>query len=59
MTLDLCPGDVIRLGETLTLTVLAVEGDRVRFALEAPEGVTGDVGEGDDLTREVSEWAWD
>jgi hypothetical protein len=37
MVFDLPPGDVIRIGEGVTLTVLAMEGDQIRFGLELPE----------------------
>jgi hypothetical protein len=38
MIFDLSPGDVIHIGEAVTLTVLVVEGDHIRFGLETPEG---------------------
>jgi hypothetical protein len=36
---DLSPGDVVRIGDGITLTVLAIEDDLVRFGA----GVTGPV----------------
>jgi Global regulator protein family len=46
MTVDLSPGEAIRIGAAVTLIVVAVEGDRVRFGLETPEGASpaGDPG---------------
>jgi hypothetical protein len=38
MLVDLSPGDVVRIGDAATLTVLAVEDDLIRFGLESPEG---------------------
>jgi hypothetical protein len=38
---DLSPGDVIRFGDGVTLTVLAVEDDLIRFGLESSEGCPG------------------
>jgi hypothetical protein len=38
---DLSPGDVIRFRDGVTLTVLAVEDDLIRFGLESPEGCPG------------------
>jgi hypothetical protein len=35
MLYDVAPGDVLHIGETVKLTVLAVEGDAIRFGLEA------------------------
>ncbi len=44
MEYDLSPGDVLHVGEAVTLTVVAVEDDRVRFELESPDGECPDVG---------------
>jgi Global regulator protein family len=38
MVFTLSAGDVIRFGDAVTLTVVAVEGDLVRFGLESPGG---------------------
>jgi hypothetical protein len=38
MVFDLSPGEVVRIGDVVTLTVLAVEDDLIRFRLESPEG---------------------
>jgi hypothetical protein len=38
MVFDLSPGDVVRIGDGITLTVLAIEDDLIRFGLELPEG---------------------
>ena len=49
MVYDLSPGDVILIGDAVTLTVVAVEGDLIRFGLETPEGGSpgaGDTGQG-------------
>jgi hypothetical protein len=59
---DLSPGDVVHIGNAVALTVLAVEGDLIRFGLETPEGVTpqtGDVGmdgEGADYRHRWNGW---
>jgi hypothetical protein len=37
MVVDLSPGDVIRFGDDITLTVLAVGNGLVRFGLESPD----------------------
>jgi hypothetical protein len=34
MVTSLSPGDTLRIGDCLTLTVLAVEGDLIRFGVE-------------------------
>jgi hypothetical protein len=41
MLFDLAPGDTIRIGDGVTLTVLAIEGDLIRLGLESPERVPG------------------
>ena len=62
MVYDLSPGDVVHIGNAVALTVLAVEGDLIRFGLEMPEGATphtGDVGkdgEGSDHRHRWSVW---
>ncbi len=59
MLFDLSAGEVIHIGGAITLTVLAVEGDLIRFGLETPEGEspgaddTGQDGEQPDLR-----WEW-
>jgi hypothetical protein len=48
MLFNLSAGAAIHVGDAVTLTVLAIEGDLVRFGLEMPEGVrlgAGVVGE--------------
>jgi hypothetical protein len=37
MVYELVPGDVLQIGEAVTLTVLAVEGELVHFELASPE----------------------
>jgi sRNA-binding carbon storage regulator CsrA len=64
MIFDLSPGGVIHIGEAVTLTVLAVEGDLIRFGLETPEGASpsaGEVGkdsEAADLKHRRNRWEW-
>ena len=43
MVYDLSPGDVIRIGDTVKLTVVAVEGNLIRLGLESPDGEYPDV----------------
>ena len=38
MVSDRSPGDVLHIGDAVTLTVVAVEGDLIRFGLESPDG---------------------
>jgi hypothetical protein len=38
MVYELSPGDVIHIGDALTLTVVAVEGNLIRFGLESRDG---------------------
>lgn len=38
MVYDLSPGDVVHIGDAVTLTVVAVDGNLIRFGLEAPDG---------------------
>ena len=58
MVFDLTPGDVVRIGYGLTLTVLAVEDDLIRFGLESPEACLGAVrdGEGTDPKLQPAGW---
>jgi hypothetical protein len=64
MIVDLSPGDVIHIEAAFTLTVLAVEGDLIRFGLEPPEGKRldpGEVGkdsEAADLKQRRKGWEW-
>lgn len=64
MVFDLSPGEVIHIGAAVTLTVLAVEGDLVRFGLETPEGENpgaDDTGQGcdeGDLKQKRKGWEW-
>jgi sRNA-binding carbon storage regulator CsrA len=43
MVFDLSAGDVVRIGEAVTLTVLAVEEDLIRVELAPPEDGPGAV----------------
>jgi hypothetical protein len=38
MVYDVSPGDVIHIGDAVTLTVMAVEGNLIRFGLASPDG---------------------
>ena len=64
MIFDLSPGEAVHIGEAVTLTVLAVEGDLVRFGLETPDGASpgaGEVGknsEASDLKQRRKGWEW-
>jgi hypothetical protein len=54
MTYEFSPGDVLHIG-TAVLTVLAVEGDQIRFKLESLEGAVLVVEEAD-FRRKLSWW---
>jgi hypothetical protein len=41
---DLSPGDVLHIGDAVTLTVMAVEGNLICFGLESPDGDRLDAG---------------
>jgi hypothetical protein len=58
MVFDLSPGDVVHIGDAVTLTVLAIEDDLIRVGLEFPEDCPGaDVGwEGADLKPQQAWW---
>jgi hypothetical protein len=58
MVFDLSPGDVVRIGGDVTLMVLAVEDDLIRFRLDSPEGYPGADrgGEGADLKPKRAGW---
>jgi Global regulator protein family. len=64
MIVNLSRGDVIRIGEAVTLTVLAVESDLIRFGLETPERKrpgAGDIGKGfneADLKQRLNVCEW-
>jgi sRNA-binding carbon storage regulator CsrA len=45
MIFDLSAGDAIHIGDAVTLTVLAVEDDLIRFGLETPEEGSPGAGE--------------
>jgi hypothetical protein len=45
MIFNLSAGEVIHIGDSVTLTILAVEGDLIRFGLETPEGASPDSGD--------------
>jgi hypothetical protein len=44
MEYDLSPGDVIHIGNAVTLTVVAVEGNLIHFGLEWPASACPDAG---------------
>ena len=44
MVYDVSPGDVLHIGDAVTLTIVAVEGNLIRFGLESPDGECPDVG---------------
>jgi len=46
MVTNLSPGDKIRIGGSVILTVLAVEGDLIRFGLETSQEVNPGTGNG-------------
>ena len=56
MVYDLSPGDVVRIGNAVALTVLAVEGDLIRFGLETPDGTSPD--EGSDCQQADPNQGW-
>jgi hypothetical protein len=58
MVFDLSPGDVVRIGDGVTLTVLAIEDGLIRFGVESPEECpAAGVGcEGADLKPEQGGW---
>jgi sRNA-binding carbon storage regulator CsrA len=64
MIFNLSAGEVLRIGDVATFTVLAVEGDLVHLRLETAEGVRSAVGEvgkdctGASCTQRASTWAW-
>jgi hypothetical protein len=64
MVFNLSAGEVIHIGDAVTLTVLAVEGDLIRFGLETPERASpgaGDTGKGceeADLKHRRNGWEW-
>jgi hypothetical protein len=58
MWYDLSPGDVIHIGETVTLTVLAVEGKLIHFGLESPESKSPNTGLGDRQQEDPKQDWW-
>jgi hypothetical protein len=44
MVYDVAPGDVIRIGDGVRLTIVAVEGNLVRFGIESPDTKCSDAG---------------
>jgi Global regulator protein family len=38
MVFDLSSGEVVHIGDGVTLTILAVEGDSIQFGLESEDG---------------------
>jgi hypothetical protein len=62
MFFTLSAGDTIHIGDAVTVTVLAVEGDLIRLGLETPQGgslSTGSFGKGGeqpDLKRGWNRW---
>jgi len=57
MVYDVSPGDVIHIGETVTLTLVAVEGNLIHFGLESPAGECPDTGL-DDRQQNDSKQDW-
>ena len=56
MVYDLSPGDVVHVGGAVALTVLAVEGDLIRFGLVTPERARPDASP--DCQRAVPKQGW-
>jgi hypothetical protein len=62
MVFTLSAGEVIHVGDGVTLTILAIEGDVIRFTLATPAGASpraGDVGQNSaqsDLKRRRNGW---
>ena len=56
MVYDLSPGDVIHIGDAVTLTVVAVEGNLIRFGLESPESECPDAGPDCQQADPKQEW---
>lgn len=44
MVYDLPPGDIIHIGDAVTLSVVAVEGNLICFGMESPNGGCPDAG---------------
>ena len=44
MVYDLSAGDVLHIGDAVTLTVLDIEGELIRFGLESSEAKRPDAG---------------
>ena len=59
MVYDVSPGDVIHIGETVTLTLVAVEGNLIHFGLEAPEGECPDTGLDDRQQNDPKQDWWE
>jgi hypothetical protein len=63
MVYELSPGDVVRFGNAAVLTVLAVEGDLIRFGLETPDGASPDAGDfckdGEEADRKHRRNGWE
>jgi hypothetical protein len=59
MVFDLSPGDVVHIGDGVTLTVLAIEEDAIRFGLELPDGCPAAGMEGDRATSHPRRSGWE
>jgi sRNA-binding carbon storage regulator CsrA len=63
MIFNLSAGDIICIGDDITLTVLAVESDLIRFGLETPKrkrfaADDSKACDEDDLTQRLDAWKW-
>jgi hypothetical protein len=56
MVYDLSPGDVIHIGDAVTLTVVAVEDNLIRFGLESPSGECPDATSDGQLADRKQSW---
>jgi hypothetical protein len=59
MLYDLSPGDVMHIGETVTLNVVAVEGNLIHFGLESTDGECPDTGLGDRQQHDPKQVWWE
>ena len=59
MVHDVSPGDVIHIGEAVTLTLVAVEGNLIHFGLESPEGECPDTGLDDRQQNDPKQDWWE
>ena len=59
MTFNLSPGEVIHIGDAVTLTVLAVEGDLIHFGLlKGASPGASDVGKDSEEADLKHRWNW-